>query len=47
MKEDFKTYCDSCKSDSLQRYITSVPKVHFKGEGWTSKELRLSSMSRA
>ena len=46
MKEDFKTYCPECKTESLKRHITTVPCVTFKGEGWASKEIRANSLAK-
>ena len=42
MKEDFRTVCIECSEPTLKRKI-EVAAIAFKGEGWTSKEIRANS----
>jgi len=46
MLEDFRTTCPSCKSESLN-VVIGVANFTLKGEGWASKDIRLSSMARS
>lgn len=45
MTEDARTLCTDCGKETLVRVIGVAP-IAFKGEGWTSKEMRSNSMAR-